>query len=156
MREAHYDDAMSDPDHLPIPVSVRELLASGPFAHVVALHPDGRPHVTLAWAGVDGDEVVFSTFFDQHKVRDLRREPRVTLSFEAKEHGGEGLHPYVVIEGRVRVEEGGALEVMDRLAPAYLGPGARFPNREVPTGATFRMTVERIYGIGPWREPAGR
>lgn len=146
---------MTDHDRPAISDSVRELLASGPFAHVVTLHPDGRPHVTLAWAGVDGDEVVFSTFFDQHKVRDLRRDPRVTLSFEAKENPGSGLHPYLVIEGRVRVEEGGALEVMDRLAPAYLGPGARFPSRDVPAGATFRLTIERMYGIGPWREPQG-
>lgn len=137
-----------------IPDGVRELLASGPLAHVVTLHPDGRPHVTLAWAGPDGDEIVFSTFGDWHKVNDLRRDPRVTLSFEATEHSGEGLHPYVVIDGRARVEEGGALAIMDQLASAYIGPGAQFPMRDVPDGATFRVTVERIYGVGPWREDA--
>ena len=137
-----------------IPDGVRELLASGPLAHVVTLHPDGRPHVTLAWAGPDRDEIVFSTFGDWHKVNDLRRDPRVTLSFEATEHTGEGLHPYVVIDGRARVEEGGALAIMDQLASAYIGPGAQFPMRNVPDGATFRVTVERIYGVGPWREDA--
>ena len=94
-----------------IPDSVREFLATGPLAHVVALHADGRPHVTLAWAGPDGDELVFSTFFDQHKVRDFERDPRVSLSFQAIEHTGKGLHPYLVIEGRVTIVEGGALAV---------------------------------------------
>jgi PPOX class probable F420-dependent enzyme len=134
-----------------IPESVREFLATGPLGHVVARHPDGRLHVTLAWAGLDGDELVFSTFYDQHKGRDLRRDPRVAISFQAIEHGGEGLHPYLVVEGRASVQEGGALEVMDRLATAYIAPGARFPNRDVPTGLTFRVNIDRVYGLGPWR-----
>jgi PPOX class probable F420-dependent enzyme len=134
-----------------IPASVRDFLATGPLGHVVALHTDGRPHVTLAWAGFDGDDLVFSTFHDQHKVRDLRRDPRVSISFQANEHHGEGLHPYVVIEGRATVTEGGALEVMDMLSPAYIGQD-RFPMRDNPPGATFRVSVERIYGVGPWRE----
>jgi nitroimidazol reductase NimA-like FMN-containing flavoprotein (pyridoxamine 5'-phosphate oxidase superfamily) len=84
-----------------IPDAVRDLLATGLLAHVVTLDADGTPFVTLAWAGFDGDEIVFATFFetDQRKLRSLRRDPRVTLSFQAKEHTGEGLHPYVVIRG---------------------------------------------------------
>jgi PPOX class probable F420-dependent enzyme len=139
-----------------IPDPVRDFLATGPLAHLVTLHPDGRPHVTLVWAGLDGDELVFSTFYDEHKVADIRRDPRVTLSFQAKEHAGEGLHPYLVIEGRASVIDGGALAVMDHLAPAYIGPGAMFPMRDAPAGATFRASVKRIYGVGPWRQAPGR
>ena len=78
-----------------IPESVRELLATGPLAHVVTLNPDGTPHVTLAWAGFDDDEVIMANFFtpNQKKLRNMRRDPRVVLSFQAKEHTGEGLHP---------------------------------------------------------------
>jgi PPOX class probable F420-dependent enzyme len=137
-----------------IPESVREFLANGLLAHVVTLDPDGAPHVTLAWAGVDDDEIVMATFFnlDQKKLRNLRRDPRVVLSFEAKEHTGGGLHPYVVIQGRARVTQGGALEVMDNLAEFYLGPGQRYPLRDVPEGVVVRVAVERIYGQGPWRQ----
>jgi PPOX class probable F420-dependent enzyme len=137
---------------VPIPDGVRELV-HGRLAHLVTLGPDGTPHVSMAWAGFDGDELVFATFFeDQHKVRNLRRDPRVTLSFEAEEHRGEGLHPYVVIRGRARITEGGALEVMDRLAEAYIGPGAVFPMRDVPPGIVVRVAIEGLYGVGPWRE----
>jgi PPOX class probable F420-dependent enzyme len=140
-----YDAAMQITD------AVREFLASGPFAHVVTRHPDGRLHVTLAWAGIDGDELVFSTFYDVHKMADLRRDPRVTLSFQAKENvANEMLHPYLVIDGQARVVEGGALAVMDALAPAYIGQD-EFPNRTPPSGAVFRVTIERIYGMGAWR-----
>ena len=140
-----------------IPASVRDLLATGPLAHVVTLDPDGTPHVTLAWAGVDGDELVMATFFllEQKKLQNLRRDPRVVVSFHAKEHTGEGLHPYAVIQGRARITEGGALEVMDHLAQYYLGPGQQYPLRDVPEGVVVHVTVERIYGQGPWTEEAG-
>ena len=138
-----------------IPTSVRDFLATGVLAHVINLAPDGTPHVSLAWAGVDGDGVVFATFFpDQHKIRNLRRDPRVTLSFQAKEHSGQGLHPYLVIRGRATVSEGGALAVMDRLAEHYIGPGAQFPMRNFPEGVVMRVQVEKIYGVGPWKEAA--
>jgi PPOX class probable F420-dependent enzyme len=137
-----------------IPRGVRDLLAQGPLAHVVTLGPDGTPHVSLAWAGFEGDEIVFATFFntEQTKLRNLRRDPRITMSFEAKEHTGEGLHPYVVIRGTARITEGGALEVMDRLAEHYLGPGERYPMRDVPPGVVVHVIVEKLYGMGPWRD----
>ncbi|HKP18480.1 MAG TPA: PPOX class F420-dependent oxidoreductase [Gaiellaceae bacterium] len=141
-----------------IPDSVRELLATGPLAHVATIDPDGTPHVTLAWAGADGDELVMATFFNlsQKKLRNLRRDPRVVVSFHAKERPAEGLHAYVVVQGRARIEEGGALDVMDRLAEHYLGPGQRYPLRDVPDGVVLRVAVERIYGQGPWREADDR
>lgn len=133
-----------------IPQSVRDLLATGPLGHMVTIDPNGNPHITLTWAGFDGDELVLATFPDQLKLRSLRRDPRVTLSFQAKENTGKGLHPYAVISGRASVTEGGALELMDELAPAYMGPGAKFPMRDAPPGYVVRVTVDRIYGVGPW------
>ena len=134
-----------------IPTSVRELLATGPLVHVVTIDPDGTPHVTLAWAGFEGDEVVMATFFNlsQRKLANVRRDPRVVLSFHAKEYDGHGLWPYAVIEGRVdRIVEGGALEVMDRLAVTYLGPGQRYPLRDAPEGVVLHVRPERVYGQG--------
>jgi PPOX class probable F420-dependent enzyme len=131
---------------------VRDFLATGPLAHIVTLDPDGTPQVTIAWAGPDGDRIVWSSFSDQRKLENLRRDPRITLSFEAHESGGAPLHPYLVIQGRATVIPGGALDVMDRLAPSYLGPGATFPMREVPPGFTVLVDVDRVYGVGDWRD----
>ncbi len=139
-----------------IPPSARALLETGRLAHIVSLNPDGTPHVSLAWAGCDGDEIVFATFFaDQHKIMNLRRDPRVTLSFEAADNPGGGLHPYLVVRGHARITDGGALEVMDHLARWYIGPGARYPRRDFPPGQVVHVAVEKIYGQGPWREEAG-
>ncbi len=133
-----------------IPQSVRDLLATGPLGHLVTLDADGTPHITVTWAGFDGDELVFATFPDQHKLDSIRRDPRVAVSFQAHENTGQGLHPYVVIQGRARIFEGEALEWMDHLAEFYIGPGERFPMRDMPPGFVTRVTVERIYGVGPW------
>jgi hypothetical protein len=40
---------------------------------------------------------------------------------------------------------------MDRLAEFYIGPGQKFPMRDVPEGVVNRVAVEKIYGVGPWR-----
>jgi PPOX class probable F420-dependent enzyme len=140
-----------------IPHGVREILATGPLANVVTIDPDGTPRVTSAWAGLDGDELVMATFFnlDQPKLRNMRRDPRVVVSFQAKDFkpGGQ-LHPYIVLQGRARVLEGGALATMDYLAQFYLGPGRQYPLRDAGDGVTVRVTIERIYGQGPWREEA--
>ena len=137
-----------------IPEGVRELLATGPLATVVTIEPDGTPRVTSAWAGLDGDELVMATFFnlDQPKLRNLRRDPRVVVTFQAKGFEGRGLHPYVVFQGRARITDGGALAVMDYLAQYYLGPGEQYPLRDAPDGVTVRVSIDRIYGQGPWRE----
>ena len=141
-------------DMVTIPDQVRELLATGPLAHVVTIDPDGTPHVTLSWAGFDGDELVMATFYrlDQRKLANMRRDPRVVVSFQAKEPGDGFLWPYAVIQGRARITHGGALEVMDRLAEAYLGPGQRYPMRDAPEGVVVHVEVDRIYGVGPWSE----
>ena len=135
-----------------IPEGARRFLANGPLAHVITLDADGSPHVSLAWAGVDEDRIVFSSFFDQRKLANLRRDPRVTLSFQANENvEKEFLHPYLVVEGRATVTQGGAMAIMDRLAETYIGPGQRFPNREMPDGFTVHVEVDKIYGMGTWR-----
>lgn len=132
--------------------AARAFLADGPLAHVITLNEDGTAHVSLAWAGVEGDQVVFASFFDQRKIANLRRDPRITMSFQANDNPEkEFLHPYLVVRGRATVSPGGAMPVMDRLAEVYIGPRQRFPNREMPDGFVIRVDVERLYGMGNWR-----
>jgi hypothetical protein len=135
-----------------IPVEVREFLALGLLAHVVTMNREGDPHVNLCWAGLDGDELVFASFFDATRAARIRHDPRVTISFQAKEYDGSALFPYLVIKGRASVTDGDALAVMDHLAQWYIEPGARYPARDMPTGWTFRVAIDAIYGQGPWNE----
>lgn len=127
----------------------RRLIESGT---VVTMRPDGSPHITSAWIGLEGDEVVLGTLDDQPKLRNLRRDPRIAISLLSDRVNEWGLREYLVLEGTARVTEGGAPELLQQLAYGYLGPDVVFPAMPLPPpGYVTRVTVERIGGIGPWR-----
>lgn len=101
--------------------------------------------------GVEGDEVVLATLFDQKKLRNMRRDPRVTLSLETATINEIGLTEYLVIEGRARVTEGGAPELLQELAYVYISPDVKFPPMpDPPPGFVTRIEVLRLGGVGPW------
>lgn len=134
---------------MPIPHAVRQLIDRGPLAHVVTLNADGSPHVSLAWVGIEDDEVVIGTIPDQLKLRNLRRDPRIAISMVTGERNAYGLDEYLVLHGRARVTPGGAAALLQRLAHTYLGPGVRFPPMpDPPPGWVIRVSVERVTGIG--------
>ena len=133
-----------------IPDSIRSIVATGPLAHVVTLAEDGTPHVSLAWVGIEGDELVIATLFDQRKLRNLRRDPRIALSFITGGRNPIGLDNYLVVNGTARITEGGAAEILARLAKTYIGPDAVFPPMpNPPPGYVTRITVDRVSGVGP-------
>jgi PPOX class probable F420-dependent enzyme len=133
--------------------SARALLESPALAHLVTLDPDGTPQVAVVWVGLDGDEIVAGHLDTrQRKVRNIEREPRVALSIESDVVNPIGLREYLVVHGRARLQEGGAPELLQRLARTYLGPDAKFPPMdEPPPGVVTRITVERVTGVGDWK-----
>jgi PPOX class probable F420-dependent enzyme len=137
-----------------LPQAARDLLESDAVAHVVTLDEDGGPQVTAAWVGLDGDEIVFATLPDQRKLKNLRRDPRIALSIPSTTTNEWGLLEYLVVYGTARVTEGGASEVLQRLAHTYLGPDVVFPGMpNPPPGYVTKITLERLGGVGPWNPP---
>jgi len=67
----------------PLPRELRDLVASGPLAHLTTLNADGDPQVTVIWIGLDGDSIVSGHLSHQVKLRNVERDPRVVLSFTA-------------------------------------------------------------------------
>ena len=134
---------------------IRTLVESGPLAHLVTLNGDGSPQVTVVWIGVEGDEIVSGHLYRHRKVRNVERDPTVALSFEAPGVNEIGMRHYVVLYGRARITEGGAPEVLQRLARVYVGPDVIFPPMpDPPPGYVTRITVDRVGGIGPWTDDA--
>jgi PPOX class probable F420-dependent enzyme len=134
-----------------IPPEAREVLESDRLAHLVTLNPDGSPQVSCVWVGLEGDEIVSGHLGTRQKVRNVERDPRVALSIEAKGTNELGLQEYLVVHGRGRIQEGGAPELLQRLARTYIGPDAVFPPMpDPPPGFVMRITVERLGGVGPW------
>jgi PPOX class probable F420-dependent enzyme len=133
--------------------SVRTLIESGPLAHLVTLNPEGSPQVTIVWIGIEDDEIVSGHLFRHRKVENILRDPRVALSLEAPGANAIGMRNYAVVYGQARITEGGAPELLQRLAYRYVGPGVTFPPMaEPPPGYITRIRVERIAGQGPWAD----
>ena len=132
----------------------RELLSSSAVAHLATVNRDGSPHVTCAWTGIDdADRIVIGTLFDQRKLKNMRREPRVSLSYETDVVNDWGLREYLVVYGTADIVEGGAAELLQELAHTYLGPDVRFPAMDdPPPGFVTRITIERLAGVGPWTQ----
>ena len=139
---------------IPLPEAARTLIESDAVAHVVTLDEDGGPQVTAAWVGLEGDEIVLATLPDQRKLRNLRRDPRIALSIPSSTTNAWGLLEYLVVYGTARVTEGGAAEILQRLAHTYIGPDVTFPPMpDPPPGFVTRITPKRFGGVGPWNPP---
>ena len=104
-----------------IPSTHADLLQKAGFASLATLNADGSPQVTCVYVGWDGDEIVAGHVADHVKLRNIRRDPRVTLSVES-DVPFEGFSPYVVISGMARVEEGGAVELLRRITHGAFPP----------------------------------
>jgi PPOX class probable F420-dependent enzyme len=129
----------------------RGVLESGALAHLVTLEPDGSLQVTLVWVDLDGDEIVAGHLAEHRKVKNIRNDGRVAISFESGTVNDRGLPEYLVVYGTARISEGGAAEVLQRLAHTYLGPDAVYPPAgDDRPGYVTHIVIDRITGVGPW------
>jgi PPOX class probable F420-dependent enzyme len=135
-----------------IPQSIRELLEKGPLSHLTTLNRDGSPQVTVVWVGIEDEEFVMGHLAVHQKVKNIRRDPRVALSLLSDKTNAQGMREYVVVYGNARVTEGGAVPLLHRLAPIYLGPKADYPPASMQNiaGYVTRIAPARFSGIGPW------
>jgi PPOX class probable F420-dependent enzyme len=129
----------------------RELIESDRLAHMTTLNADGSPQVSCVWVGLDGDDIVSGHLPRNRKVKNVERDGRVAISIEGDGLSESGLRKYLVVRGTARVEEGGAAELLQRLAHTYLGPDVKFPPMDdPPAGYVIRTTPEKLGGVGPW------
>ena len=131
--------------------AARDALTAGHLAHMATVNPDGSPQLSVVWVGLDGDDIVSGHLHANQKVRNVQRDPRVTLSLVTGGRNPIGLDHYLLIQGTARITEGGAPELLQRLAHVYLGPDVAFPPMdEPPSGVVLRITPERVGGVGDW------
>jgi PPOX class probable F420-dependent enzyme len=137
-----------------LPGELRDLIESGPLAHLSTINADGSPQVTVIWIGLDGDDLVSGHMSRHLKLRNMERDPRVALSFDAPRVAGAFMDEYAVLRARAAIEYGDAAwDLLNRLAKVYVTPEAEFPAPKGP-GYLVRYSVERIGGVGPWRPAA--
>lgn len=132
--------------------SARALIGAGTDATLVTLNPDGSPQATVVWVALqqapDGDELVTAHLSEHKKVRNVRRDGRVSLTILSPEPG-EFMRPYLAITGTARIVQGGAPELLDELAKT-LAPDSGFPPADAPPGFLTRIRIDKVGGVGPW------
>ncbi|WP_189327082.1 PPOX class F420-dependent oxidoreductase [Streptomyces flaveus] len=123
---------------------LKEVLDSRVFVTVATLQPDGSPHQSVVWVGRQGDNLLFVTGVDKVKVRNLRRDPRLSVTVNPPDDP----YGYAVISGTARFESVGARERMDELAVKYTGKTYAEHNPQsyatLPELVTIHITPEKI------------
>jgi len=133
-----------------LPRELRDLIASGPMAHLATINADGSPQVTVVWIGLDGDDVVSGHMSWYTKLRNIERDPRVVLSFDAPRVPGAFMNEYAVLRARATVSRSDdTWDLLNRLTKVYVSPDTEFPAPKGP-GYIVRYAVDRIGGVGPW------
>jgi PPOX class probable F420-dependent enzyme len=133
-----------------LPSELRDLIESGPMAHLSTINPDGSPQVTVIWIGLDGDDPVSGHMGWWTKLRNIDRDPRVVLSFDAPRDHAAFMNPYAALTARATIEPTDqAWDLLNRLTKVYTSPDAEFPAPRGP-GYIVRYSIERIGGVGPW------
>jgi PPOX class probable F420-dependent enzyme len=133
-----------------LPAELRDLIDSGPLAHLSTINADGSPQVTVVWIGRDGDDLLSGHMQRYAKLRNIERDPRVVISFTAPRDPGAFLNPYAVLRAVATIEQGEhAWELLDRLTKVYMSPDTKFPAPRA-AGYLVRYRIERISGVGPW------
>ncbi len=111
---------------------VRAFLDVPRVATLATINPDGTPLLTPLWFARDGDTLWLAVGPHSPKVRNMRRDPRVTLVVLDDAQG----YTYITVSGRASFEGGEDGAKPREMAIRYLGAeaGARFAERDYIRG----------------------
>jgi PPOX class probable F420-dependent enzyme len=120
---------------------VRVLIDGPNFATVATLNPDGGPQTSVVWVGLEDDDLVFSATEDRRKVRNLRRDPRVSVSII------DVTDPYrhTQLRGTVTITPDPDKTLPKTLSHKYLGEDPPPEGPEVER-VVVRLHVEKVAG----------
>lgn len=103
------------------PAEVEEFLSGRHTMNVASYNHDGTIHLVAMWyAVVDGDPV-FWTFAKSQKIRNLQRDPRVTLLVESGEEYAELMGVELVGRAEVVTDHGAIMAIGEAVYVRYFG-----------------------------------
>jgi len=126
---------------IPLSDATLALLDGKNYAVLATINPDGSPQTSVMWVGRDGNDLLFSTAEGRVKHRNMRRDPRVSVTVI------DSADPenYVELRGRVSMTPDVGRQLDTRLSWKYDGqdPGEDRPGA---VRVVVRMTVEKTNG----------
>lgn len=125
--------------------AVRQLLDDVNPAVLGTVNADGSPQTSVVWVCREGDDLLISSAAGRRKDRNLRREPRASLTVYDRK---DPLR-YVEIRGRAGITEDVGRKLAVRLAEEYEGPGAGQEYLDLPpeiVRIVIRITPDHVAG----------
>ena len=140
----------------------RKLIDGRNFATIATVNPDGSPHTSVVLVTREGNDVLLSTTATRLKARNIRRDPRVSLSIFDLQNP----YTHVDIRGTANTSVDETKQLSRDLSRKYLGeePPAepddvqRLVVRIRPTKVTFvgSLVAEGDDVTAARRRPLGR
>jgi PPOX class probable F420-dependent enzyme len=128
-----------------IPENYLDLFKKPAFGNLGTVMKDGSPQVTPIWVDYDGKYVRFNSALGRVKDKNVRRDPRVSISVVDPENP----YRYVEVRGRVvEITQHGADEHINSLSQKYLGKPV-YPFRQPgEVRVTYKIEPEKVHSMG--------
>jgi PPOX class probable F420-dependent enzyme len=128
-----------------LPDDVVALLRQPSTCYLATIMADGSPQVTQTWVDTDGEHVVINTVEGYLKLRNIARDPRVTVVVDDP----EDRFRYKQIKGRVvaTTTEGGA-EHIEMLSQKYTGQPYAWYGGRGQVRVILTIEADKISGQG--------
>ncbi len=130
---------------MPIPQDILDLLRAPSLCFITTLMKDGSPQTTETWVDTDGQHVVINTVDGYQKVRNISRDPRVTVVVCDPKRPTR----YAEIRGDViRMTTEGGAEHIDQLSHKYTGRPYQPYSSQPQTRMILTISAEKTRIMG--------
>jgi PPOX class probable F420-dependent enzyme len=122
----------------------RSFVHDNPFPAVVTtLRKDGTPHSTIVWIDDADGDLLFNTAEGRAKPRELREDPRVSVTIVDP----SDMYKWLSVSGRAELSTEGAREQIDKLSKKYLDKD-EYPWYQGEQRVNVRIKPEKVDSSG--------
>ncbi len=143
MSQPSQPTSASEPSHVPdqvrLPDAARALFDAPNFVTVATVDPDGRPQLSIIWAKLDGEDLLFSTIKGRRKYSNLLRDGRASALVSPV---GDG-YSYAEIRGTATMIDDPGAELINELSLKYTGQP--FGDRPGEQRVIVRLVPDRVF-----------
>jgi PPOX class probable F420-dependent enzyme len=122
--------------------TIRELVDGRNFATLATINADGSPQTSPVWITRDGDDLLVSTVIGRLKERNLRRDPRASVTVFDQDDP----YNYFEARGAVTFTEEGGFKLINDLSLKYTGKDYTGDEGTANVRTVVRLTPEKVVG----------
>lgn len=122
--------------------TIRAMVDGKNYATLATVNADGSPQTSVVWITRDGDDLLMSTVIGRLKERNLRRDPRASVSVF------DMANPYSYFEARgtVTLTEEGGFKLINDLSHKYGGEDFTGDEGTDHVRVIIRLTPAKVVG----------